>query len=147
MKKNKSQKVFNNYKINLSLLLFKAIFIFNFMGIIVFLLNRKQISYIEIVIFTLIALLFSTLIYLTHITKLEFIDSDLVVHYNHKIYRKPLVNFIVTEKSKVRGINIRFERLIIKDFKFNKKFKIDSSEWMEYKDIRDYFLKNKILKD
>lgn len=140
-------KIFNNRKINWYFFSFKIVLFYNLIGIILLILNCKSISLLYISTYTFIAIGKMLMIYFTHIKNIKYENGYLTIYYNHKKFQDNMYNFNIKEKEKVMGINIKYKQLILENKKFKKKFKLDSDEWPDYKEIKEFFIEKKLLED
>ena len=117
-------EIFYNKKKNWYLFAIKLIVFFNVIGILVLILSKKEVTITNLLLYTTVSLLFILIIYLQHIKAIIFLNNELIISKSCKTYRDPLKYFSVRESKKVRGMNIRYNQLIISNWKQKKEFKI-----------------------
>jgi len=124
----------------------KVIIFFNIIGILILVLEKKDITYERILIYTIVGVLLCCIIYLKHIKKIILTDERLIISYNYRTLEYLIYNCNIKEKVKQRGL-IRYYRLIIKNENTKRTIKIDSDEWNDYEKIKEVFLRRKLLEN
>jgi hypothetical protein len=137
--------LFRNRDVNWYLFLLKILIIFNSVGILLSILEKEEITFLKIILYSCLAFITVIIIYLTHIKSIEYINNDLVINYNFKKYRDKIFNFSVQEIRKRRGINIKYTRLLLVNSNFKKKFKFDSNDWQEYKELKNFLIEKNMM--
>lgn len=137
--------MFRNRDVNWYLFLLKILIIFNSVGILLSILEKEEITFLKIILYSCLAFITVIIIYLTHIKSIEYINNDLVINYNFKKYRDKIFNFSVQEIRKRRGINIKYTRLLLVNSNFKKKFKFDSNDWQEYKELKNFLIEKNMM--
>jgi hypothetical protein len=138
-----SNKTFYSNSVNWLLLAAILLIFVNAAEFLVSILYEYSFNLKKALLYSFLTLFFLASTYFRRIEKIEIRNDKLIIFMKYKTYKDSKCNFQVIEELKVTRTLHKYKRLILKNKNSKKRFVIDSDDWKEYKEIKEYLMEPK----